>query len=61
MSPLDFVLIQAALRNVEQALSHLPDGAFDIGVFRAKLDLICARGDLRAALVGNAPAAKETV
>lgn len=52
MNPIDIALIQAALRNVESALAHLPHST-DLGVFKARLDLICARGDLRAALVGN--------
>ena len=55
MNPLDTLLVQAALRNVESALAHLKAAALgpDLEPFKAHLDLICARGDLKAALVGN--------
>lgn len=57
MSALDLLLVQHALRDVEKALDHLRNSSatFDMDVFKAKLDLITAAGDLRAALVGNAP------
>lgn len=61
MNPVDVFLIQSALRQVESALAHLNAAKLgpDLEPFKASLDLICARGDLRAALVGNV--AKETV
>lgn len=56
MNQLDTLLVQAALRNVESALAFLREGALaptDLASFKASLDLICARSDLKAALVGN--------
>lgn len=61
MSSVDLLLVQHALRDVEKALDHLrnSNAAFDMDVFKAELDLITARGELRAALVGNMPAKVE--
>lgn len=61
MNSVDVVLIQSALRQVESALTHLKAAALgpDLEPFKAQLDLICAKGDLKAALVGNVQAKVE--
>ena len=54
MSPMDYMMIEDALRGVERVLQEVRDDQ-SLLAFNTTIELINVRAMLRAALVGNEP------